>query len=360
MGAEGKAAPPRIRTVTTEEPRDDVSLRDPFVEFIGGNTERRPLQRRASVRSEPSDPLIPVIVHRIKPTDTIAGVSLYYGVEITKLKKVNKLWSNDSIHVRKELYIPLECSSLVPSTEEAFESVECSEVSEITFEKQEAFYESEDGSYFDELRSNNTNIISINAIRSAANSSSSLRDGPSSPVDPQTPSANGPRLPENAYTPKHAFSSAAVDLSSSPRSVDSRIDRTYQIASPTPSISLRTRSARAEVIMMPSSKLSYFPPSQKGSILSSCDTANTDPAPSPTRHRSHSSLQSRKPPWTDSARDTNSYGLLGSVIQTCGLPFGPRRRKKDDDDPEPPSPCDPQGSVLLRVMDKDIHKPIQE
>ncbi|POG63926.1 carbohydrate-binding module family 50 protein [Rhizophagus irregularis DAOM 181602=DAOM 197198] len=40
-----------------------------------------------------------VIVHEIKPSDTIAGVALFYGIEISILKKANKLWTNDSIHL---------------------------------------------------------------------------------------------------------------------------------------------------------------------------------------------------------------------------------------------------------------------
>ncbi|KAK9765639.1 hypothetical protein K7432_005860 [Basidiobolus ranarum] len=49
-----------------------------------------------------------VIVHRIKKGDTFAGISLLYNVPIEQIKKLNRLWSTDSIHFRKFLYIPLE------------------------------------------------------------------------------------------------------------------------------------------------------------------------------------------------------------------------------------------------------------
>ncbi|CAG8509215.1 6450_t:CDS:2, partial [Diversispora eburnea] len=49
-----------------------------------------------------------VIVHNVKPSDTLAGVALFYGIELSILKKANKLWTNDSIHMRKYLNIPLE------------------------------------------------------------------------------------------------------------------------------------------------------------------------------------------------------------------------------------------------------------
>ncbi|KAF9330664.1 hypothetical protein BG006_006372 [Podila minutissima] len=52
-----------------------------------------------------------VIIHQVAITDTLAGIALYYGIQVPILKKSNKLWTNDSIHTRKYLYIPVdECS----------------------------------------------------------------------------------------------------------------------------------------------------------------------------------------------------------------------------------------------------------
>ncbi|KAF9933187.1 hypothetical protein BGZ65_004201, partial [Modicella reniformis] len=49
-----------------------------------------------------------VIIHQLAVTDTLAGIALYYGIQVSVLKKSNKLWTNDSIHTRKYLYIPFE------------------------------------------------------------------------------------------------------------------------------------------------------------------------------------------------------------------------------------------------------------
>ncbi|CAG8488020.1 7103_t:CDS:2 [Paraglomus occultum] len=58
-----------------------------------------------------------VLVHVVKPNDTLAGVALFYGVELQTLKRANKLWTSDSIHTRKHLYIPLDsCSALSTSS----------------------------------------------------------------------------------------------------------------------------------------------------------------------------------------------------------------------------------------------------
>lgn len=80
---------------------------------------------------------VQAILHKVQKTDTLAGISLFYGIPVSihayphtkllseslgltlwymqlpKLKKVNRLWTNDSIHSRRALYIPLkDCLSL--------------------------------------------------------------------------------------------------------------------------------------------------------------------------------------------------------------------------------------------------------
>ncbi|KAF9192949.1 hypothetical protein BGZ50_008086 [Haplosporangium sp. Z 11] len=49
-----------------------------------------------------------VIIHQVAITDTLAGVALFYGIQLSVLKTTNRLWTNDSIHTRKYLYIPFE------------------------------------------------------------------------------------------------------------------------------------------------------------------------------------------------------------------------------------------------------------
>ena len=45
------------------------------------------------------------IVHVVQPDDTLEGLSLAYGVSITKIKIRNKI-ETDSIYYMKKLYIP--------------------------------------------------------------------------------------------------------------------------------------------------------------------------------------------------------------------------------------------------------------
>ncbi|KAF9519202.1 carbohydrate-binding module family 50 protein [Hydnum rufescens UP504] len=53
----------------------------------------------------------------VSPTDSLAGVALKYGIKVAALRKANKLWTSDTIHLRKVLYIPVEWQ---PSLKKSF------------------------------------------------------------------------------------------------------------------------------------------------------------------------------------------------------------------------------------------------
>ncbi|KDR75097.1 hypothetical protein GALMADRAFT_226745 [Galerina marginata CBS 339.88] len=52
-----------------------------------------------------------VIVHQVSQNDSLAGVSLKYGISLPNLRRANKLWTSDSIHIRHVLYIPIDQAS---------------------------------------------------------------------------------------------------------------------------------------------------------------------------------------------------------------------------------------------------------
>ncbi|CAE6424659.1 hypothetical protein RSOLAG1IB_03977 [Rhizoctonia solani AG-1 IB] len=60
--------------------------------------------------TRPSGTFREMLVHKVQPKDSLAGVALKYGVSIADVRKVNKLWTADSIHLRSVLYIPLTAS----------------------------------------------------------------------------------------------------------------------------------------------------------------------------------------------------------------------------------------------------------
>ncbi|GAA94752.1 carbohydrate-binding module family 50 protein [Mixia osmundae IAM 14324] len=84
--------------------------------------------RKGKSREVPDDMLQgdtrEVLVHRVKKTDTFAGIALQYGISVQLLRQSNKLWLNDPIYLRKELYIPLDACSFSIGGKEGIERVE--------------------------------------------------------------------------------------------------------------------------------------------------------------------------------------------------------------------------------------------
>jgi hypothetical protein len=55
-----------------------------------------------------------VYVHIVRKTDTMPLILLAYGISATALKKANRLWANDSIQIRNELYLPVDQCDVHP------------------------------------------------------------------------------------------------------------------------------------------------------------------------------------------------------------------------------------------------------
>uniref|UniRef100_H3AV59 LysM and putative peptidoglycan-binding domain-containing protein 1 n=1 Tax=Latimeria chalumnae TaxID=7897 RepID=H3AV59_LATCH len=47
------------------------------------------------------------IEHQVKPEDTLQGLALKYGVTMEQIKRANRLYTGDSIFLRKSLHIPV-------------------------------------------------------------------------------------------------------------------------------------------------------------------------------------------------------------------------------------------------------------
>ncbi|XP_022258667.1 lysM and putative peptidoglycan-binding domain-containing protein 2-like isoform X2 [Limulus polyphemus] len=47
------------------------------------------------------------IKHIIQPTDTLQGLALRYGVTMEHIKRVNKLWTTDTLFLRPYINIPV-------------------------------------------------------------------------------------------------------------------------------------------------------------------------------------------------------------------------------------------------------------
>ncbi|KAK6337700.1 hypothetical protein TWF696_001183 [Orbilia brochopaga] len=61
---------------------------------------------RATGRGSECDDVL-VYVHNVQPTDTLARVLLIYDIDPEALRKANRLWPNDNIQMRSQLYLPV-------------------------------------------------------------------------------------------------------------------------------------------------------------------------------------------------------------------------------------------------------------
>lgn len=68
------------------------------------------LPRQTSASEQPEETL--VYIHHVKPTDTHVGVILKYGCRDEAFKKLNGLWSRDSISTRKWVAIPVDACEI--------------------------------------------------------------------------------------------------------------------------------------------------------------------------------------------------------------------------------------------------------
>lgn len=66
------------------------------------------IKNRYSFDSKTSDDSDQFIHHLIQPDDTLEGICVMYRANIGHVKRVNRLWTNDSIHMRKILQIPAQ------------------------------------------------------------------------------------------------------------------------------------------------------------------------------------------------------------------------------------------------------------
>ncbi|KAL3997775.1 LysM domain family protein [Acanthocheilonema viteae] len=47
------------------------------------------------------------IQHQIKPNDTLQGLVLKYNTSMSEVKRLNRLWSNESLHLKEYIEIPI-------------------------------------------------------------------------------------------------------------------------------------------------------------------------------------------------------------------------------------------------------------
>ncbi|RUS34644.1 hypothetical protein BC938DRAFT_479355, partial [Jimgerdemannia flammicorona] len=282
-----------------------------------------------------------VIVHKVLPSDTLAGVALFYGIAISTLKRVNKLWSNDSIHMRVELFIPLdECAAL---REDGTVTVD-DQASRVTIVKKRHIYgiSSNDSgtpstSSFDQQLNNNTGVVPAATLLA---STMPLAD----PADLHLPNTTSILPYPN---PRRSNSSLST------------VSTLYQISSSLhaqssfPTTHTTTTVITASIQTLPAAQFSFFPPTRNSDIIKhrsthmppfsspSSATSSTRPSDesssrsSATSTSSVGSLSKRKKRGTMNQNPASEVSVMGTIMErldTCGIPVYRTRRRSEDGD----------------------------
>ena len=85
---------------------DSYRLPDAMGRYKRRDSEDRGASSVAQTESEDRDAL--VYLHKVKPSDTLAGVMIKYNCQPNAFRRANRLWPNDSIQVRKTVVLPVE------------------------------------------------------------------------------------------------------------------------------------------------------------------------------------------------------------------------------------------------------------
>lgn len=78
---------------------------------VSGRCKRRDSEERGATSAPPGehdDRDALVYIHKVKSSDTHAGVMIKYNCQPSAFRKANRLWPNDSIQVRKTIVLPVD------------------------------------------------------------------------------------------------------------------------------------------------------------------------------------------------------------------------------------------------------------
>ncbi|KAF2489470.1 hypothetical protein BU16DRAFT_182591 [Lophium mytilinum] len=76
-----------------------------------GRIKRRNSDERLSTSAPPAeqdDRDALVYVHRVRPEDTLAGITIRYNCQPAVLRKANRMWPNDTVQTRKTIVLPVD------------------------------------------------------------------------------------------------------------------------------------------------------------------------------------------------------------------------------------------------------------
>lgn len=101
----------RENMVRAMKRKDLLTANEHLVPDSVGRIKRRTSDERLSSSAPPTeneDRDALVYVHRVRPHDTLAGISIRFNCQPAILRKANRMWPNDSVQVNKTMVIPVD------------------------------------------------------------------------------------------------------------------------------------------------------------------------------------------------------------------------------------------------------------
>ncbi|KAF1995404.1 carbohydrate-binding module family 50 protein [Amniculicola lignicola CBS 123094] len=101
----------RENLVRAMKRKDLLTANDHVLPDSVGRIKRRNSDDRTSASAPPGeneDRDALVYVHRVRPQDTLAGLSIKYNIQLPVLRKANRMWPNDSVQTKDQIILPVD------------------------------------------------------------------------------------------------------------------------------------------------------------------------------------------------------------------------------------------------------------
>ncbi|GAA5973800.1 hypothetical protein JCM11641_003164 [Rhodosporidiobolus odoratus] len=182
------AAGTALRGKTGDDYRDGYVLRGDLKGKGKARDTRRAVSETGPAGGAGSAKDREVIVHKLAKTDSLASISLQYGITPQNIRSSNRLWPSDPIHLRSQLLIPLDLCNL-PSSSFGVERIAREENGDLTVWQRHTGAAAQEGSggalgRAAERAEKEEGLVSPTARRLVSTSAFELSSGASTPPLP--------------------------------------------------------------------------------------------------------------------------------------------------------------------------------
>eukprot|EP01089_Gocevia_fonbrunei_P008671 TRINITY_DN20393_c0_g1_i1.p1 TRINITY_DN20393_c0_g1~~TRINITY_DN20393_c0_g1_i1.p1 ORF type:complete len:209 (+),score=36.85 TRINITY_DN20393_c0_g1_i1:144-770(+) len=90
---------------TTQNDIDSILLASSLDSLLFGDNQLQNTKKNGSYSPSPEE-RDGCIIHEVRPSDTLVGIALRYGVDVAEIKLENRMWGNQELFAKRTLIIP--------------------------------------------------------------------------------------------------------------------------------------------------------------------------------------------------------------------------------------------------------------